>query len=140
MSKGMKLLIGIGVAIVATMLFVLAACFWLFRTDETGTQTTLTPTAGVVTSTPIPDKEQVGDKTDTTDNMTDNLPATDETVDAGEEIQPTVSPSEPTDIPNVPGENETEADDKTDDEEVGEVTPTTAPEVTDMPMSALSMI
>lgn len=132
MSKGMKLLIGIGGAVIAVMLLVLAFFLWFFSADETKTTTTPTPTAGVVTSTPIPNENIADDKAD---DVQENLPATDkkdETGDAGEETQPTEAPDEPTDTPNVPG---TETDGKGEPGEAEEVTPTTVPEDTDAPKS-----
>ena len=126
MSKGMKVLIGIGGAVVIVMILVLAFFLWFFRVDETGkAPATLTPT-GVVTSTPVPNAELNEDKTDKTDDMNENLPAADE------KIQPTEVPDEPTDVP-VPG---TETDGKEDAAEPDitnpeDVTPTATPEVTD---------
>jgi len=133
MSKGMKLLIGIGGAVIAVMLLVLAFFLWFFSADETKTTTTPTPTAGVVTSTPIPNVEPDEDKTD---DVQENLPATDkkdETGDASEEVQPTETPDEPADTPVVPND---EADSKEDVGEITEpeeVTPTTVPEDTEVP-------
>ncbi len=132
MSKGMKILIGIGSAVVGMLLVVLVLSFWLFRVDETAkTPETVTPTAGAVTSTPVPDKEPDEEKDD-------NAPAADEKGETGEkdeEAQPTEAPNEPADIPNVPGTDDTEesGSDVTDTENPEEVTPTTVPEVTDVP-------